>query len=201
MSMTPDEAAYEEGIDKLFKEWESEHAETFREEGRRDYEFSRVASYFRRTEFDQRIGNRLIEAQSVLQHSPTGSLLLSYSCIEIALRKELFSPIIFAFTTQDIIAHYFADQIMRRDLLPKPVTSFASALLEMEIGLTVEAIELAEQKKSLWKHVYAVRDIRNRVAHNVDTASSVSARNCIALANFIIKRVCIPLRRELSAWE
>jgi hypothetical protein len=198
--MSPDEAAYEEGIDKLFREWEAEYAESFREEGRRDYELNRIVSYFKQAHFDQRIKDRMMESKSIQSTSPTGSLILSYSCIEIALRKELFAPIIYAFTTHDAVAEYFAYQIMRRDLLPKSITLLTSSLLENLVGLSVDAVAISGETKSLWNHINNIRHLRNTVTHNIELVGINTAANSLAIAEFIIRDVCAPLRRELAGW-
>lgn len=201
MSMTPEEAAIEEGMDILFREWEREHANSFREEGVSNFEHERIASYFKSFKFDPLILKRMEESKNIKDISPTASFILFYSCIEIMLKNELFTPVVYAFTTNDNIARYFANHIVQFGMPPRHIGDLVDGFLAMTIELETSEVKIAGITNNFWKHIESKQKIRNKVVHSTFEVNEKDLDEMDEMACFILNRVCIPLRNELLNWD
>lgn len=191
----------EEGMDSLFREWEREHADSFREEGVSNFEYERTASYFRSFEFDPLILKRMEEARIIRTISPTASLILNYSCIEFMLTKELFTPIVYAFTASNSIAGYFAKHIVGFGMPPRHIGEIVDAFLEMIIQTDTKKVEIFGETKNLWKYLESKKKIRNNAVHTPLDITEKESKEMEELTLFILKKICRPLRKELMNWK
>jgi hypothetical protein len=82
MSMTEQDAAYEEYMEALRREWEEEYADEYRKEGEQNFVNRRLASYFvRHPNMDERAKKRCEDARALLSVNYDAGTVLAYSAI------------------------------------------------------------------------------------------------------------------------
>jgi hypothetical protein len=110
MSMTEQEAAYEEFIDDLYRQWEAEYSQEIKNRGVEEYLGDLLKSYyFSNTQIAQIPLRRIREAESLLGTNASASLALGYSAIEIGFKNLILRPMVTGFIHETSVASLIAE--------------------------------------------------------------------------------------------
>lgn len=173
------EAAYEEYMEELY---ESE----FRDRAVDEFTEERLRSYY--------VANPNIlvsslqafrEAKSVLQQSPTGSLLLSSIAIEVGIKSGILKPVVYGFIHSETAADAISDMVIKQSGIDR----FRKLLVQLLADLS--EVDLATFKRSgasspLWDERSDIQKIRNRIAHRGEQCTSAEAQHAFYVASGVL---------------
>ena len=127
----------------------------------------------------------LNEAKLVLKHSPSASLLLSCSSIEVSIKVGILKPIIYGFIHSDIAAEIIADTTIKqaglgrfRDLLAKLIKDVAS--------IDIKSFKRTDTTKTLWNERSDIQKIRNNISHKAIKCGHEDAQASIDVAEAVL---------------
>jgi hypothetical protein len=204
MSMTEEEAeaeaAHEEHLDELRREWEDEYADEYRREGEQNFVNRRLAAYFlRHPEMDARAKKRCEDARALLTVSYDACTVLAYSATEVGFKNLLLKPIVYGFVNSDHVADLVSTAIVSSNREETRLRAFVNLLFVNMISVDLEAIDLAGQKQSLWGHIEVSQRKRNLILHRAESAQRGDAEHAVDLASLIVEELFPLLRDNIQA--
>jgi hypothetical protein len=200
MSMTEAEAAFEDLIDGLRREWEDEYADVYRKEGESNFINRRLASYFvQNPDMAARAKKRCQDARALLDVNSDASVVLAYSATEVGFKNLLLRPIIHGFVNSDHVADLVSTAIVSSNREEKRLRGFLSVLFRNMTRVNLEAIEIGGQKQALWRHIEIVQKTRNTILHTAESAGRQDAEYAVALASLVVEELFPLLRAEIEA--
>lgn len=179
MSMSPDEARYEEWLDELYAEHKEEAIEEFT--GERFQSF-----YLNHPEIAQAPSEALAEGKSLLTNHPRAAFILAAIAIEVSLKKLILHPVVYGLVHSDSTA----------GLITKLVTSHVSIhkfkkllfhILNEHVGVDLDTFTRSSTSKPLWKEADSIRDKRNAVVHEAVTVTPDEAQESLEVATFVLE--------------
>jgi hypothetical protein len=188
MSYDPADAAYDEFVDQLSKE--------FRESALEDDElYDRIVDSFKESRLcDFYIDHPLItypardtlsEAKALLNTHPRPSLVLAVTASEVFLRDALLTPLLHgSFHTESS-----ADLIVKLIVTTKD-ERLVKALLQIiatHTGIDLRIFSRPGCTKPLWEEMREIQLKRNRILHQADKASIDEARRAINIAETLLE--------------
>jgi hypothetical protein len=196
MSITPEEAAYEEYMDDLHREWEQEYADEYRKEGAQNFINQRLASYFvKHPGIEALAEKRCSDARALLDINYDACTVLAYSATEVGFKNLLLKPIIYGFVNSDHLADLVSTAAISTNREQKGLHAFVNVLFTNMIMVDIESVSLTGQRTSLWKHIEACRVKRNSVMHRVESVQRADGEHAVDLASFIVENL-FPLLRD-----
>jgi hypothetical protein len=189
MSMTEQEAAYEEFIDDLYRQWEAEYSQEIKNRGVEEYLGDLLKSYYlSNTQIAQIPLRRIREAESLLGTNASASLALGYSAIEIGFKNLILRPMVTGFIHETSVASLIAEIVVSRSN-----TGHFSKLLEVILPYVRVAdrgmLTVAERQDTLWAHMERIKERRNVVLHRGEEATQEEANAALMIAKLIIEKI------------
>jgi hypothetical protein len=130
----------------------------------------------------------LRESKLVLEHSPSASLLLSCSCIEVSVKSGILKPIIYGLVHSEVAADIIANTSIKqtgldrfRDLLAKLISNVAS--------FDIKTYTRSGASKTLWNERADIQTIRNKIAHQAQKCTKDQAELSINVAESFLKEL------------
>ncbi len=186
MTTTPEDVAYDEWIDQILEENKDDIIS--------EYVYERLGSYYQsHPDVDERAKALLHEAEHCLETSPTASLVISWTAIEIALKQLLLRPVVFGMVHDENTATVIAELLLRN-------RSFERLLIHIleDRGLDIRARKRDGANVSLWDELQQIKQLRNNVIHEGSLVGLKEAQWAIKLAGVLVKRVYPWLRSQFS---
>jgi len=130
----------------------------------------------------------LNESKLIIEHSPSASLLLSCSSIEVSIKVGILKPIIYGLVHSEMAAEIIADTTIKqtgldrfRELLAKLINDVAS--------FDIKAFKRNGSNKTLWSERAEVQKIRNSIAHKAKKCTSKEAHFSIDVAGAVLQEL------------
>jgi hypothetical protein len=180
------DAAYDEYINRLYEEWESEYADEIKEKGVQEFLHGLLRSYFvDHPELAKRASHRLREARSLLPVNDSACLALGYSAVEVGYKELLLRPTVNGFVHSSHAALVIAEIVLSRSK-PTHLKRILEGTLD-SIGIANHRrLKVGSREDSLWGHMERIKDLRNAVLHRGDVAKHEDAEAAISIAQLII---------------
>ncbi len=128
------------------------------------------------------------ESIMVMKHSPSASLLLSCSSIEVSIKVGILKPIIYGFVHSEMAAEIIADTAIKqtgldrfRDLLAKLINDVAS--------FDIKSFKRNGSAKSFWNERSEIQIIRNNIAHKAVKCTAEEAQFSIDVASALFQEL------------
>jgi hypothetical protein len=190
MSMTEDEARYEQWLDELYRE----HSEQAIEEFIAD----RLQSFYLQNPIvAEPAAAALVKAREYFQNDPTVALILAAISMEVVLRIVLLKPIVFGLVNNEPTAGLITDIVLTQNFTDK-FGKFLLKILNEHGGVDLKEWKRSGLAKGLWEEIKEVRDKRNPVIHSAETVSADQAAQAIDVASELLERVFPAVVQKLS---
>ena len=133
----------------------------------------------------------LDESKSIIEYSPTASLLLSYSAIEVSLKAGIITPIINGLMNNEKLAEIIVDFSIKQAGLGKLKKILTNIIYEKTF-FNFNVFKRNNASKTLWEEIKEINKIRNEIAHKAKKSSFQKAKLSINIAETILLEL-IPL--------
>lgn len=190
MSYDPNDAAYDEFIDQLYKEFRDSALDD-------DQLYERVVDAFK----DARLldyylehpdvlvpaQETLAEARGLVGSSPRAALILAVVAAEVCLRDAMLTPVLHgSFHTPES-----ADVLVRLFVATKDEKLIKALLrvLASHTKIDLQTFTRSGTKKPLWEEMRALQVKRNRVIHAAEIATGAEAQGALELAQVFLRDV------------
>jgi hypothetical protein len=177
--MTPDEAEYEEFMDRLYEEHKEQAIEEFTEELLRSYYAGH--KLLAKPAFDA-----LIEARNLMNTSITAALVFSAIAMEVALKETLLKPIVYGLVHATSVASLVTDVVMKHRSMYR-YKDLLLQILREQGGVDLQSYKRPSASKPIWDEVEKVQDKRNKILHTAQKASEDEAYFALAVASTIME--------------
>lgn len=179
MSMTPDEAEYEEFIERLYEEHKEHAIQEFTAELLQSYYTDH--KLLAKPAFDA-----LIEARKLMNTSITAALVFSAVAMEVALKETLLKPIVYGLVHAVSVASLVADVVMKHRSMYR-YKDLLLQILREHGGVDLQNYKRLSASKPIWDEIEKVQDRRNKILHTAQTASEEEAYLALGVASTIIE--------------
>ena len=187
MSYDPSDAAYDEFIDQLYKEFRESAIEDDELYDRivDDFRESRLIDYYSENPLLTKSAREaLAEAKTLQDNHPRSALVLAVTAAEIILRDALLSPILYgSFHTESsarIIVNLIAS--VKND----KVTKGLHQIMATHTGMDIRTFHRTNADKPLWEEMQEVQKKRNFILHQAGSSTADEARQAISIAEALI---------------
>ena len=179
MSMTPQEAEYEEFMDRLYDEHKEQAIEEFTDE--------LLQSYYRNNGLLAKPAyDALTEAKHILKVSATAAFVFSAIATEVALKETLLKPIVHGLVHAESVATLVTDLVMGHQSMDRYKDLLLKILLEHG-GVDLLSYKRTGSAKNIWEEIKAIRTKRNRIVHAAQTASEEETALALSVASNVIE--------------
>ena len=194
MSISHEEAAYDEYLTRLYNEYGPEWAAEHKAELRREYynevvsEFTteRLKSYYvAHPDLAGPAHASLLYAQSLLPTHPMAALVFAATATELAVKTVLLRPIIFGLVHTEGFAFFITELTTQITCVDK-FHSLLTEILAQFGGVDLETLKRPEATKTLWQEIAEVQKARNAVLHRGEIVDESKAHLAIAVAGSLL---------------
>lgn len=189
MGMTPADAWQEEAYDHMVEEILESHRDDIIDE----FVSERMASYYlNHPDLTAATESAINEARSLLEVSPTASLVFSRSAIEIALRDVLLKPVAFGMIHNENAGSLMVELALENQQFTKLLFS----VLE-DYGLDLKKAVRDRGSNNLWAEIREITKIRNLILHRGEKASKEQAERSLEIAYILLDKLYPYLRKRI----
>ncbi len=181
MSMTPEDAAYEEYMAQLYEEHKQEAIEEFTDE--------RLKSYYNENRLlAEPAFNALIEARKLIGINATAGLIYAAIAMEVGLKETLLKPIVFGLVHATPVATLITDLAISYSSMDK-YRELLLQILQQHGGVNLDTYLRLGSSKPVWQEIKEVQKQRNLVLHRAEIASDEKAHLALGVASTIIENL------------
>ena len=130
----------------------------------------------------------LNESKSVLNHSPSASLLLSCTAIEVAVKSGILKPIIYGFIHSDIAAEIITDTTIKQTGLDR-FNNLLAKLIDDVASFDIKVFKRTGGTQTLWSERSKFQKIRNNISHKAMKCTLEDARASIDVAEAVLEEL------------
>lgn len=204
MSITPDEAAWEEFTDQLyeehreqaFKEFTADEAlmeelyEKHRERAIEEFTVERLTSFYEAHPLvAQPACDALAEAKLLLASGhTTAAQVFGAIAVEVGLKSVLLKPVVHGLIHGESTAEIIWELALRRTSVGS-LRKLLLQILQEHGGVDLKSYIRAGAMKLLWEEIRDVQQRRNDLLHGAEIASRVEAEQAIAVAEAILEQL------------
>ena len=181
MSITPDEAAYDQYMAELYEEHKKEAIEEFTAE--------RLSTYF--------LDNKLLAkpavqalstARNLITTNPTAGFIFAAIAMEVGLKSSLLKPIVYGLVHAESVASLITDLAVSHTGMDR-YRKLLLQLLQEHGGVKLDTYRRQGSNHILWQEIKNVIDIRNHVMHRAELASEENAKLALTAATEILENI------------
>jgi hypothetical protein len=187
MSYDPSDAAYDEFMDRLYKEFRESALEDFELYDRivDDFKESRLRDfYIEHPLVNEGAKEALTEARSLLTRHPRCSLVLAVTASEVCLREALLTPILHGSFHSESSANLMVKLIVTTK--NENLTKALLQILARHTGVDLREFARSGSQRPLWEEMREVQRKRNTILHQAQSASSDEAERAIKIAECLL---------------
>ncbi len=163
MSITPEEAAYED--------WYSNLADEISEEAISEFSTDLLKSYYQKYPNVAQDAYRVFyEASALTGINRNAALVLHVTSIELALKVALLKPVVYGLVHNSAVAELIADLVVRQNGLDR-FKKLLSKILNIYGDIELDSFKIKSHKKTLWEEIAIVQKARNRFIHRGSNVS------------------------------
>jgi len=181
MSMTEEEARYEQWMDDLYAEHSKRAVEEFTGDRLRSY-------YQANPRVAKPVVDLLQEARSLLHQHPTPALVFAAIAIEAGLKQVLLRPIVSGLVNSESAASLITDLALERTCMRK-FRDLLFQVLSEHAGVHVSSFVRPGSSRRLWDEIIEVQNRRNAVMHRAEQASFEEAAQSVEVAAAIVENL------------
>ncbi len=179
MSMTQQEAEYEEFMDRLYEEHKVQAIEEFTAE--------LLQSYYRNNGLLAKPAyDALMEANDLIKVSTTAAFVFSAIATEVALKETLFKPIVHGLVHAESVATLVTDLVMGHQSMDRYKNLLLKILLEHG-GVDLLSYKRTGSSRNIWEEIKAIRTKRNHIVHAAQVASEEETVLALSVASNVIE--------------
>ena len=213
MSITPDEAAYEEYMDRVyeehreqaFKEFIADEAlmeelyEKHRDRAIEEFTVERLTSFYEANPMVAQPPCGALAGSKILlaKGHTTAAQVFGAIAVEIGLKSVLLKPVVHGLIYGDSTAEIISDLALRHTRFDFFHRLLAQILQEYG-GVDLETYIRAGAAKKLLSEISEVQKCRDRLLHRAETASPVQAEQAIAVAEAILEQLFPTVMKTLG---
>ena len=179
MSMSPDDARYEQWFDELYAEHKEVAIEEFTSERLQSF-------YLNHPEIVQAPSQALAEGKSLLTNHPRAAFILAAIAIEVSLKKLILHPVVYGLVHSESTAGLITKLVMGHVSIGR-FKKLLFHILDEHVGVDLETFARSSASKTLWKEADSIRDKRNAVVHEAVTVSSDEAQEALEVATYVLE--------------
>ncbi len=180
MSITPDEAAYEEWYGQLADEISEQAIEEFTEERLRSY-------YLENPNVAEQPIRLYLEAKELVEKHRGASLVLFVTAIEVGLKVTLLKPIVYGLVHNESLAELIADLAVKKNGFDRVKTLLSRILADFG-GIDLMEFKIDGHPKTMWEEITKVQDARNHLIHRAQPVSEENATLAMEVATMIFDK-------------
>ncbi|WP_420598677.1 hypothetical protein [Neptuniibacter sp.] len=180
MTMSYEEAAYEEFVNTIAAELYEEHSDQAIE----GFIKERLQSYYESNpKIAMNAHSFLVSAEAQIYSDPTSSLLYSSICTEVMLKSVMLKPIVAGLVHNESISELVSTLLIKQTGVDR-FKSLIFKILDEYIGVGCESFEYKrlDSNQSLWKEREIVQNVRNGVSHRAQFCTIADAELSISVA-------------------
>jgi len=190
MSMTPDEAEYEEFMDRLYEEHKEQAIDEFTAELLQSY--YRSNCLIAKPAFDA-----LVEARNLMKTSITGAFVFSAIAMEVALKERLLKPIVHGLVHAGSVASLVTDLVMGHRSMDR-YKDLLLQILREHGGVDLLSYKRSGSEKSIWDEIKRVQTKRNLIVDTAQVASEEEASLALNVAFTIMETLFPSVIRKMG---
>jgi len=179
MSMTEDEARYEQWMDALYREHKEQAIEEFTDERLKSF-------YVAHPLVAQLAVETLAEARKLLEGHSTAAQVFAAIAVEVGLKVALLKPVVRGLVHSESTAEIITDLTLRHTRFDF-FHQLLSEILLKHGGVNLESYAREGASKGLWAEIQEVQKCRDRVVHRAESATREQAERAIAIARVILE--------------
>lgn len=182
MSMTLQEAEYEQGMEELYREFKQQYEE--------EYIFEQIHTYYKdNPDIPKSTLNYYRKALSLFsENHHTSAFLLATISIEVSVKVIIMKPILFSLAFNDTAGELLYNYTFKRKSVPE-IPNLYYQILQDTTGFDFKKHVRATEQKTLWEELTELQKIRNQVIHQAESISDQEATIAINLARSIHEEV------------
>lgn len=181
MSMTPDEARYEEYMDQLYEEHKEQAIQEFIDE--------RLQSYYGEHRLlAESAFAALTEAKKLIDGYTTAAFLFSAIAVEVGLRETLVKPIVFGLVHTLSVASLITDMVLSRPD-QKKYRDLLLHLLREHGDVDLHSYKRPDSRRPIWEEITEVKKKRDLIVHQAQTATSNEATLALGVASTVLENL------------
>lgn len=151
-----------------------------------EFETDRLQSYYSANQLiAQPALDRLREADQLCAPSPSASLVLATTAVEVGLKSAILRPLIYGLVHQDAVAEVIADLALAHSgwgRFRKPMFQ----VLKQTAKIDLATHHRTGSESTLWSEIEAIQDARNAVVHRASSASPAQADQARAVGKEVL---------------
>lgn len=179
MSMTPDEARYEEYMDQLYEEHKEQAIQEFIDE--------RLQSYYGEHRLlAESAFAALTEAKKLIDGHATAAFLFSAIAVEVGLRETLVKPIVFGLVHTLSVASLISDMVLSRPD-QKKYRDLLLRLLREHGDVDLQSYKRPDSHRPIWEEISEVKKKRDLIVHQAQTTTSNEAILALGVASTVLE--------------
>ena len=179
MSMTLQEAEYEEFMDRLYEEHREQAIEEFTAELLQSY--YRSNGLLAKPAFDA-----LVEARNLMKTSITAAFVFSAIAMEVALKETLLKPIVHGLVHAGSVAALVTDLVMGHRSMDR-YKDLLLQILREHGGVDLLSYKRSGSRKNIWDEMKTVQAKRNSIVHAAQVASEEETTLALSVASTIME--------------
>jgi hypothetical protein len=179
MSMTLQEAEYEEFMDQLYEEHKEQAIEEFTTELLQSY-------YHSNTLLAKSAFETLKEARRLMKISTTATFLFSAIATEVALKETLLKPIVHGLVHTQSVASLVTDLVIGHQSMDR-YKDLLLQILREHGGVDLLSYKRSGSERNIWEEIKTVRTQRNRIVHEAQVASENEMILALEVASTVIE--------------
>lgn len=179
MSMTPDEARFEEYMDQLYEEHKVQAVEEFI--------YERLQSYYNEHRLlAEHAFFAFFEAKKLLNISDTASFLFSAIAVEVGLRETLVKPIVSGLVHTLSLASLITDMVLSRPD-HKKYRDLLLHLLREHGGVDLFSYKRSGSSRSIWDEISDVKKNRDLIVHKAKKVTKSESNLSLSVATTVLE--------------
>lgn len=190
MSMTLQEAEYEEFMDRLYEEHKEQAIEEFTAE--------LLQTYYRSNELLAKPAfDALVEARNLMQTSITAAFVFSAIATEVALKETLLKPIVHGLVHAGSVASLVTDLVMGHRSMDR-YKDLLLQILREHGGVDLLSYMRSGSGKNIWQEIKSVQTKRNHIVHSAEVASEEETSLALSVASTILETLFPSVIRKMG---
>lgn len=175
---TPEDHAREEGYAALAEEISVEAIDEFT--------FDKLRSYYEANP-DLAVDSLVIyqEANSLLETSPSASLILFTTAIEIGLKVTILKPVIYGLVHNESTADLISELAVKHNGFDR-IKGLIESVLSEYANIDLKEFQIDGHTKTIWQEIAELQKARNAVVHRGELATKEVAQLAASVATIIL---------------
>ncbi|MCY1224406.1 hypothetical protein D9M72_365620 [compost metagenome] len=167
-------------------EWYSDLVEEISEQAINGFARDRLKSYYLD---NSRLASNMIaifeEAKKLRDESPTATLVLFTTSIEIGLKVVLLKPVVYGLVHNESVSDLISDLAVKHNGLDR-IKNLLSRIIVEYGGIDFESFKIDGHDKTIWDDINTIQNARNNVVHRAVMVNSEMAELSNKVAAVVI---------------